>query len=72
MLLDRKQLLEHEISKLTKEAAKMYLAMMQNTGVGYLATRTAEYRHTVSRLHELKSDLAIVEHLMEEGELHLK
>ena len=67
MLKERRELLEREISKLTKECGQSYLKMIKIPVVNHDDIECVMYKDRVSRLTELKSELEIVIQLIEEG-----
>ena len=66
-LKERRELLEREISKLTKECGQSYLKMIKIPVVNHDDIEYVMYKDRVSRLTELKSELEIVIQLIEEG-----
>ena len=66
MLKERRELLEREISKLTRECGQNYLKLI-NTPLGDRPEMIQTYKGQVERLTEMKIELEIVIQLIEEG-----
>lgn len=63
MLRDRRVLIEHELSKLQAQAARMYLSIVVNAdGLG-----NTEYQQLKERIGSLEFDLGLVTQLIVEG-----
>jgi hypothetical protein len=64
MLKDRKVLVEHEITKLTEEAAHLYLDIIRGN-----VTQDAEYDRIRERITDLQHERKMIQLLLDKGTL---
>lgn len=64
MLIDRKILIENELDKLKKSAAKLYLDMAISGNVDNTSTAYSDMR---ARITEMQVDLDLIDGLIKEG-----
>lgn len=69
MLKDRRVLLEQEIEKLTKECGQIYLDLITNPPKTESVANQMQsfYQGQLDRLTNMKAQLNIINHLIEEG-----
>jgi len=64
MLKDRKVLVEHEITKLTEQAASLYLDIIRG-----IVTHDAEYGRIRERITDLQHERKMIQLLLDKGTL---